>query len=201
MKKSNAFILTFLLSIGSLTTFFPARGQEVPAEAAAPSLLDRAVNGVRVTSIRVRGENQTNSVIDSDVQGGKAIRVVVAVAGVRAWDVTASTSNIKPVEQGDKLVLAVWLRSEPREAAAGPGRASLRMQLATAPYTGVAAEQVEIGPDWNLYFIIGTADQVFPVGSLTANIQLASQVQTIDVGPVFILAMGPDFDLSTIPAN
>lgn len=190
-----------VIVVGGQAFIASVAAQDAPGAAATPSLLDRAVNGVRVTSIRISGLNQTNSTIDSDVQGGKAIRVVVAAAAANPWDVTAVSVTNKAVEQGDKLVMAVWLRAEPGAASTSPGNVSLRLQQTAAPYTGVAVERVEIGSEWTLYFAKGTASQAYAAGALAATVQLGIQAQTIDVGPTFILAMGPDFDLSTIPAN
>lgn len=166
-----------------------------------PSLLDRAVNSVRVGGLSVYGRNQTHSTIDSDVQGGKAVRITVSAAGTNPWDVTAAAVSNKAVDQGDKLVVAVWLRTEQNGSSTDLGQATLRLQETMAPYTGIATERIAVGTDWTLYFIKGTASRPFEAGALAANVQLASRAQIIDIGPAFILAMGPDFDLSTIPAN
>ncbi len=195
----NAAVAAFvLMSSGGMAD--RSAGQDAPAPA-APSLLDRAVNPMRVNSLNVYGPNQTHTTVPSTVQGGQAVRVVVTRPGTNPWDVTVAATSNRAVEQGDKLVVAAWLRGEPAASSAAAGRVTVRLQQTQAPYTGVATERLDLSADWTLYFVKGAAPQDFAPGALAAHVQLASQSQTIEVGPVFILAMGQDFDLSTIPAN
>ena len=62
-------------------TAAPSTAQEAPPTNARPSLLERAVNAVHVSSFDVYGPGQSHAIVESTVQGGRALRVDVATAG------------------------------------------------------------------------------------------------------------------------
>lgn len=178
----------------------PAMAQDAPP-AARPSMLDKAVNAVHVTSWNVYGPNQTSTIVDSTVQGGHAFRVDVTAPGANPWDVGVGAISTKPVKSGDVLLLAVWLRAEKPPAGAETGQANIRMQGNAAPYPDVGGAAVTPTGDWKLYFADGIATRDYAPGELGATVQLAGAAQTIDLGPVFILDMGADYDRTTLPRN
>lgn len=179
----------------------PSTAQEAPAAPARPSVLDQAVNGIHVSSYNVYGPGQSHAIVESAVQGGRALRVDVATAGANSWDVGAGSLTTKPVRTGDVLLLAVWLRAERLPAGAETARVNVRLQEAAAPYAEIGSADVQVGPEWKMYFAQGVAARDYAPGAAGATIQLASASQTIDLGPVFILDFGPDYDRSTLPTN
>ncbi|MFN3669541.1 MAG: hypothetical protein ACK4VY_09560 [Brevundimonas sp.] len=179
----------------------PSTAQEAPAAPARPSVLDQAVNGIHVSSYNVYGPGQTHAIVESSVQGGRALRVDVATAGANPWDVGAGSVTTKPVRNGDVLLLAVWLRAERLPAGAETARVNVRLQEAAAPYAEIGSADVRVGPEWKMYFAQGVATRDYAPGAAGATIQLASASQAIDLGPVFILDFGPDYDRTTLPTN
>jgi len=193
------------LAVGlTLTGALPVQAQEPPAAAPAQrqgSMLDKAVNSVHVTSWNVYGANQTHQTVTSTVQGGHALRVDVTAAGGNTWDVGAGSVSTKPVRAGDVLLLAVWMRTERAPQGADAGRAIIRLQGNAEPYPDVVSVPVAPTGEWKLYFANAVADRDWAPGALGATVQLAGASQTIDLGPVFIFDMGPDYDRSTLPGN
>ena len=99
----------------------------------------------------------------------------------------------RPVHSGDSLILAFWARLEPTPG--GPATASLpynSVQISTAPYTTVFNGPATVTPTWQMVEIHGRAAQDYASGALTISLQLATGHQTIDIGPVFLLDMGPN---------
>ena len=128
---------------------------------------------------------------DAAVQGGKALRVVVAKKGKNNWDSVVESEIPKPVRAGDKLVLAFQARLQ--KASGGAASAKIpysAVQLKAAPYTGVVSGEVTVGPQWTLHKIEGKADKDYPAGALKATIQIGNAAQTIDFGPILVLNMG-----------
>jgi hypothetical protein len=181
----------------------PSAAQDAaPAAAPArPSVLDRAVNTVHVTGFNVYGPGETHEIIESSVQGGHALRVDVARAGANPWDVGAGSPTTRPVQAGDVLLLAVWMRAERLPAGAETARINIRLQGNAAPYAEIGSADVRVGPEWKMYFAQAVAASDFAPGAAAATVQLASASQTIDLGPVFILDFGPDYDRTTLPTN
>lgn len=179
----------------------PAAAQEAAATSARPSVLDKAVNDVHVSSFNVYGPGQTHAIIEASVQGGRALRVDVAEAGANLWDIGAGSLTTRPVKAGDVLLLAVWMRAERLPEGADTARVNVRLQGAAAPYAELGSAEVRVGTEWKMYFAQAVAGADFAAGALGATIQLAAAGQTIDLGPVFILDFGPDYDRSSLPAN
>lgn len=190
----------------TLTAALPVHAQDAPAPSPAPaprqgSMLEKAVNTVHVTSWNVYGAHQTHETITSTVQGGHAVRVDVTAAGGASWDVSAGSVTTKPVKAGDVLLLAVWMRAERPPEGAEAGTAVIRLQGVAAPYPDVVTTRVAPTGEWKLHFANAVADRDWAPGEMAATVQLAGASQTVDLGPVFIFDMGPDYDRSTLPTN
>lgn len=188
-------VLSLALSAGLATA------QDAPAPAARSSVLDKAVNDVRVSGWIIYGPGQTTTLVESTVQGGFAQRIDLPRAGANPWDVGAAAVTTKPIQSGDVLAVAVWIRTERPPAGSDTGRITLRLQGNAEPYPEIATETLEPGSDWKLYFTQATATRDYAPGEAAVNIQLAAAAQAIELGPIFILDMGPDFDRSTLPTN
>ena len=128
---------------------------------------------------------------DPAVQGGKALRVVVAKKGANPWDAAIGGPVNKPIKAGDKLILAFWARLEKGESGATTTLPYDAVQLASAPYsTVVGGGSNDIGPEWKMYQITGKADRDYRPGQLKVTIQLATAKQTVDFGPIMLFDMG-----------
>ena len=128
---------------------------------------------------------------DANVQGGKALRIQVAAKGKNNWDAFASSPIQKPVKAGDKLVLAFWARLEKGEGGAATSTLPFTgVQVSSPPYPSIFNEAVQVGPEWKLHEVKGTADKDYAAGTLGVSIHLANAKQTIDLGPIFVLDMG-----------
>ena len=127
---------------------------------------------------------------DAQAQGGKALRLDVPRKGANPWDSTVGGLVGKPIKPGDNLVLVC--RAARKKEAAGP-TATLpyeAVQLASAPYSTVMTGPEEIGPEWKQFQLTGKADADYPAGALKVTIQLATQKQTVDFGPIILLDRG-----------
>ena len=128
---------------------------------------------------------------DDQVQGGKALRIIVPAKGKNNWDTFASSPIRKPVKAGDNLVLAFWARLEKGEGGATSSTLPFAgVQVSSPPYPSLFTETVQVGPEWKLHEVKGTADKDYAAGSLGVSIHLANAKQTIDLGPIFVLDMG-----------
>ncbi len=139
---------------------------------------------------------------DPAVQAGKAMRVTVAKKGVNPYDSAAWDPIVKPVSKGDVILVAYWARAE--EPPAGSETVSVpnvTVGLSKAPYTAFGEGPVSITRKWTMYYASGVADADYKAGKLVVNVQLGSDVQVVDLGPVFVLDFGPDYDRTKLPHN
>jgi hypothetical protein len=140
-----------------------------------------SVNGARVSLVA-----------DAKVMGGKALRVLVPGKGKNVWDVSVASPLKRPVKAGDTLLLVFPARLEKGEN--GAATTSLpwnAVSLTSPPWTGVLGGPADIGPEWKIIEIKGKADKDYAAGSLAVGIQLATARQTVDLGPIVVLDLGP----------
>lgn len=128
---------------------------------------------------------------DAKVQGGKALRIQVKGKGTNAWDAALESPVNKPIKAGDQIVLVFDARLEKGENGATTAAFPFAgIQLAAAPYSSIAFNGFDLGPDWKTVEIRGKADRDYPAGSLKVSIHLATGKQTVDFGPVVVLDLG-----------
>lgn len=171
-----------------------------PSAAAQPSIFDKAINtpGIGWTPY---GPNQTaKQVLAADVPGGNAVQIKVSRAGANAWDSGVTYPTIKPIAAGDTLMTMVFLRA-PGAAEGQTVSIPVGMGGSEPPYTPIASEPVQVGSTWKRYFVTGVAAQGFAAGKANISVQLAGAKQVIEVGPAFLLDLGPNFDRSKLPHN
>lgn len=162
---------------------------------AAPVAAPAAQNDLASKIINDPGDPQVSGAHatlrdDPKVQGGKALRLDVPRKGKNPWDASVGGPVTKAVKAGDKLVLAFWARLEKGEGGLTTTLPYNAVQLAAAPYTTVMSGAVDVGPEWKLQQVSGKADRDYPANALKVSIQLATQKQTVDVGPIILLDMG-----------
>jgi hypothetical protein len=161
-------------------------------------LLDHMILSASGDSWNVQGGTVRD---DAEVKGGKATRVTVR-KGVNPWDVQATIAVPQPVAKGDVVMVAYYARIETPPAGAATGIISQAgVQLAKAPYTAFANEPAAPNGKWGVYYTSGVADADYSKGAINLVLHLASANQVIDLGPVFMFNLGPDWDRAKIPHN
>ena len=136
---------------------------------------------------------------DPTVQGGTAERMTISGKSANAWDFGAQIAIIKPLKQGDVLLLAFWAKAETPPAGATTIDFNANVQYNSAPYTSLGSAQLHVGPEWKMYFVVCTADKDYKPNDVGAQLQLATAQQVIDLGPLFILNYGQGYDKTKLP--
>ncbi|HEX8667972.1 MAG TPA: hypothetical protein VF727_06325 [Allosphingosinicella sp.] len=190
--KGNAIAAALVLAMGCIAAAAGA-ASAAAQEAGADDLANKIVNVPPPSAHTVNGLKAKPGVRrDEAVQGGKALRINVPGKSENPWTVSLSNPIEKPIKAGDSLVLAFWARLEKGEG--GAATASIPyagIQLASAPYTALLTQGVTIGPEWKLHEVHGKADRDYKPGEVNVSLHLATGKQTIDIGPIFVLDLGP----------
>jgi hypothetical protein len=172
--------------------------QTQPAPAATPSTLaslDPATIASKIVNDpaapTVNGASG-KLIDDAKVTGGKALRVQVPRKGKNPWDISIASPIKKPIKAGDTLLLVFDARLVQGENGATTTTLPWNsVNLTSPPWSGVVGGPADIGPEWKTVEIKGKADKDYPVGALGAGIQLATAKQTVDLGPLIVLDLGP----------
>lgn len=172
--------------------------QAQPTPAPAPSTLasldpntiaSKIVNDPAAPEVRgIKGK----LIDDPKVTGGKALHIEIPRKGQNAWDISVNSAVKKPVKAGDTLLLVFDARLLQGENGATTTTLPWNsVSLTGPPWSGVIGSSADIGPEWKTIEIKGKADKNYAVGQLAAGIQLATAKQTVELGPLIVLDLGP----------
>lgn len=172
-----------LLMIAALAALAPV-GAGSAQQAGAEELLNQPS-----ANWNVYGPGQTHKGRrDAAVQGGGAIRVAIPARPANAWDVGASSPITGPIRKGDTLVVALWARLE-TGGSDGKTRIAVAAQRNSAPYDPIVNGEVELTGEWALVHVKGVAGADYPAGAANVALSLGTAAHSIDLGPVFVMAM------------
>lgn len=118
---------------------------------------------------------------------GKATRYTTTAVGANPWDLGTSIPITEAIQPGDKLMIAVAVRTESASTPDGKAKIGVRVQRNGPPYDGFAENTFSAGPNWQLVRIRTTATQGFPAGAASVALHFAGAAQAVDIGPVYVL--------------
>lgn len=139
---------------------------------------------------------------DSTVTGGAAMHIEIATKPANPWEAAAALPINKPVNKDDVIMVSFWARAAtPAPGGSTATLSSIAVQLAKAPYTSLFNESADVGGTWAMYYASGVAGQDYGAGQLNVSVLLGAAQQTVDLGPAFVLNLGPRYDVSKLPHN
>ena len=137
----------------------------------------------------------------ADVTAGKATRTVTAKAAPHPYDDGLSVPLTAAIKKGDVVFAAVQVRVI-QSAAAKTQIPELGVHLSGAPYTAIASASATAAKnEWTWLYASGIASEDYASGTTGFLMQLGAAAQTIDIGPVIVLDLGPGVDTAKLPAN
>lgn len=176
---------SLLAAVSLLVAAPPAAAQEGGAAS------DRIANDPRVPALTPYGLNLPPRIRDDKaVQFGKAMRIQLS-GHADFWRIGVISPTLKPVQKGDRIVIAFWARAEKTEGGAPGVIRRVQLEATTPAIRTIFEKPFEVGAEWKMYQLAGVADQDYPAGRLNAALHLDGAKQVLDIGPVFILDYGP----------
>ena len=117
---------------------------------------------------------------------GHATRFSLTELGQNDWDLVAGIPIEQDIGAGDKLLIAIAAKTVSAETPDGNGLVAMRIQDNAPPYDGFAENIFNIGQKWQLIRINTVAPRDIPAGTAQVALHFAAEVQSIDVGPVYV---------------
>ncbi len=171
------------------------------AASAEDDWAQKAINNP-ADSVGIWGTAKLEPLTDASAPGGHIKRITISPQPQQPWDVGAYVMVTKPVKKDDVLLLAIWIRAQQIPAQNDFIATRGSFTQATPPNTVIQPEtQLLIGKTRKLYYLSGTADKDYPVGTLSAAVLLGTGDQAVDFGPAYVLDYGPGYDAATLPHN
>lgn len=205
MKRFRLGLLALALAASAL----PAMAQEAltPEETAALAALEAELPGTLLNNPlypgwNTYGEDKETKVVRADeIPGGYAYEVKIKRKKPNPWDVSVTSTVTSGVTQGDTVLIAIWARATRPDPDRGVGTVQVRLQQTAAPYAGVAETTLSLRPEWQLHYISGIAPKTFDAGEINLAFNGADLKQTLQFGQVYIMNIGPDVPLSSLPSS
>jgi hypothetical protein len=172
------------------------------SQSSSDDILQRAINAPSADSWSAYGRQRSSVIRSQGVVGERAFRVRVSQAGANAWEVGAKAAITGQINQGDVILLAYWARVEAPPDGEDTGViSSARLELVAAPYTVEFEAPARPTREWKMYYASGVASRAFSPGEAGVTLHLAGARQTIELGPVFVLNFGPNYNVARLPRN
>lgn len=151
----------------------------------------------------VLGLSQTSSGVDEDAIGvsGQPFtsgrRYTVLQPTAETWHRTVRFHIAEGIQEGDAVLLAVWLRHTwPSDVV---GQAEMVFEAASSPFTKSLDESYSVPKEWALYLIPFQAAEAYAENEARIQFQLGFQRQMIELGGLALLNFGPDVAAEELP--
>ncbi len=164
----------------------------------------RLLNDPSIESLGPYGPGQHNQIVaDKDVPGGEALRVAVETPAQDAWSIGANMPVRGGIRAGDMVLMAYYANAREATNEDQSGVLSgVRLQQNQPPWNGLIESSARVPLNkWRIYYAYAVARADWPPGSAMVAAQLGSRKQTIDLGPVFVLDLGPGISTEKLPRN
>lgn len=126
----------------------------------------------------------------------EVINMDIASAGANPWNSGYSNPNINAIQQGDRVLVAVWLRAV--TAPDNLGRLSVYAED-NVTYAKDLYLTVNLSTEWQQYLIPFEATEDYPSADLRFGFHLAYQQQVVEAGGLTVLNYGTGVELSDLP--
>jgi hypothetical protein len=148
----------------------------------------------------VYGPDQKNKKVEkAGPKGYPAYEVSIAKAAANAWDDGAVSTIPKPIGAGDVILVAVYLRNPALADGQSETLPLVGATGASPPYPAIAGAPAKVTNQWQVYFASGKAPQAFAANGAQVTVHLASAKHVIQLGPMKVYDLGPDFDMRRLP--
>lgn len=188
-----------IMSFALIAAAFLQAASAAPAAPQPFDLNSKLINSPD-SSWNVYGPDQKSKLLEN---GGPknypAYEVGVAKAAPHAWDDGAVSVIPKPIGAGDVILVAVYLRGPELPDGQTEALPLVGATGAAAPYPAIAGAPANVTNQWKVYFASGKAPQAFPANGAQVTVHLGTAKHVIQLGPVKVYDLGPDFDMRRLP--
>ena len=132
----------------------------------------------------------------------EALRVTVPKKYPKPWDVVVHSPMIPvALPAGRVLLVAVWMRAEITQGGQS-GNAKLFLER-TPDWEELGQAGGTLDGHWRQLYIAAVTEKAFPANSVQLAIHLGFDRQTIELGPISIIDLGPadEIDIRDLPTN
>ena len=116
-------------------------------------------------------------------------RVDVSAKG-NPWEVGASSPLNKPIQAGDAILVAVYLRAPALKDGESTRVTYFGLNETSAPYTSFANSPAEVTNQWKVFYAAGRVTKPLVAGQAVVGMHLAAARHVLELGPVLVYDHG-----------
>ena len=129
-----------------------------------------------------------------------ATQITVLKPGKNTWDVQLiSPPSQNAVHKGDVIVFAVDVRCIEAKQETGEGEFNGSLQMSHSPWMQTASFETAVGKEWKTIYAFAICDGDFAAGDLELALHLARIAQTLEIGGISAIDVGPNVDIRKLP--
>lgn len=125
-------------------------------------------------------------------------RVIVSAKG-NPWDVGATSSLSKPIEAGDAILVAIYLRAPALKDGESTPVTYFGINETSAPYTSVVRGSAEVTNQWKVFYASGQAAKALAPNQAAPGMHLSAAKHVLELGPVLVYNYGKNMDPAKLP--
>jgi len=180
----------------------PAPAAPQASQAAASPKSEGKPVGQLINDLKTATWSVYGATIESLARGGPKdypmTRVTVNAKG-NPWDVGASSAITKPINAGDAVLVAVYLRAPDLKDGESTPVSYFGVNENRPPYDGVAKGSAEVTNQWKVYYASGLAGKAFTADQVVVGMHLAAAKHVLELGPALVYNFGQNVDLAKLP--
>ncbi len=201
MMKRKLLGLATTAFVASTLIAAPAHADDMdPAMAQAIAAIDAAMPGKLINNpfsvqFNVEGGDARGKVVEAQgVPGGAAYNIRVKKKKKNPWDTATRIPMTADIADGETIIVSFWARAVKPPKGSDTGKITVALQRNIDPYDAVVQEDIDLGTEWKLYTVGGTANRSYPANRGSLNFNLAHAKQTVELGTFYISSLGQNAD-------
>lgn len=123
---------------------------------------------------------------------------ILQIAGTE-WDIQLLARTASPVEQGDVLLITIYIRAENSCEGRDEGQAEFIFELASAPWTKFAQHTVRAGREWKKISIPFVMGHALAVGEGQVTLRLGFVPQVVEIGVLGVENFQKKLEVTDLP--
>lgn len=161
------------------------------------SLPGKLINNPYEIKWNTEGSDFKEEIVNSKgAPGGMAYSVKVKKRKSNHWDTATRIPMTTDIAIGDVIMVSFWARAAKLKKGKDTGPIVAILQRTTEPYDSIFEEGIDLGKEWKLHNVAGTATRDYSAEETSMNFNLAKAKQTIEFGQFYVMNLGPNGDAS-----
>jgi len=197
----RAFSVAAILTVGSASLVHAQSAEDIAIQEALvaldASLPGKLINNPYDIKWSTIGSDKREKIVQSEgAPGGTAYSVTVKKRKQNHWDTATRIPMTTDIPKGDTILVSFWARAAKPQKGKDKGQIVVVLQRNIDPYDSIFEENIDLGKEWKLYSVAGTAERNYSADKTNLNFNLAKAKQTIEFGQFYVMNLGPNADAS-----